>query len=91
LVARSYPKSTLSHRERNERDPIARKDEGMMREDREHLELEKFSVEIHKLMIESRKLAAEEYKIRREAMWYPAVVGAGLITASVALVTLLRP
>ncbi|NBB09525.1 hypothetical protein [Pseudomonas sp. SLFW] len=62
----------------------------MMREDREHLELERFSVEIHKLMIESRKLAAEEDKMRREAMWYPAVVGAGLITACVALLTLLR-
>ncbi|TDV67502.1 hypothetical protein [Pseudomonas sp. LP_7_YM] len=62
----------------------------MLRDDREHLELEKLSVEIHKLMAESRKLAAEEAKIKREAMFYPFAVGAGLITALVALITLLR-
>ena len=78
------------HGQRIKRDPTARKDEGMLRDDRENLELEKLSVEIRKLMAESRKLAAEEEKIKREAMLYPSAVGAALITALVALITLLR-
>jgi hypothetical protein len=78
------------HGQRTQRDPTPRKDEGMFRDDRESLELEKLSVEIRKLMAETRKLAAEEEKIRREAMFYPFVVGAGLVTALVALITLLR-
>lgn len=61
----------------------------MLRDEREHLELEKLSVEIRKFMAETRKLNAEEEKMRREAMFYPFAVGAGLVTAMVALFTFL--
>ncbi|BBP77538.1 MULTISPECIES: hypothetical protein [Pseudomonas] len=62
----------------------------MLREDREHLELENLSVESHKLMAEARKLDIEKEKIKLEAMLYPFVVGAGLITALVALLTFME-
>lgn len=62
----------------------------MLRENREHLELEKLSVEVRKFMVETRKLTAEEEKMRSEAMFYPFAVGAGLVTALVALFTVLN-
>ncbi|NVZ29722.1 hypothetical protein HX881_29510 [Pseudomonas gingeri] len=62
----------------------------MLREDREHLELENLSVESYKLMAEARKLGIEKEKIKLEAILYPFVVGAGLITALVALLTFME-
>jgi hypothetical protein len=56
---------------------------------REQLELEKLQVEIQKFMAESRKLNAEAIKFRRESEWYPFAAGAGLVTAIVAMVTLM--
>lgn len=61
----------------------------MLRDQREHLELEKLSVEIRKFMAETKKLTAEEDKMKRESMFYPFAVGAGLVTALVALFTYL--
>jgi len=61
----------------------------MLREEREHLELENLSVETRKLMAEMSKLNTEKEKIKRETALYPYVVGAGLITALVALFTFL--
>ncbi|SDT26560.1 hypothetical protein NLK61_00910 [Pseudomonas fuscovaginae UPB0736] len=61
----------------------------MLREDREDLELENLSVTNRKCLAETRKLNAEEKKIKREALLYPFVVGAGLLTALVTLFTVL--
>ncbi|BAP44786.1 phage associated protein [Pseudomonas sp. StFLB209] len=61
----------------------------MLHDDRQNLELEKLQIESRKLLIETRKLMAEEKKLKREAFWYPFLVGAGLITAAGALIKLL--
>jgi len=64
-------------------------DSHMLREEREYLELENLSVETRKFMAEMSKLNTEKEKIKRETVLYPFVVGAGLITALVALFTFL--
>lgn len=62
----------------------------MLQEEREYLELEKLQLENRKLLAESRKLMAEERKLRREAMWYPFLVGAALITATGTVIRMLN-
>jgi hypothetical protein len=61
----------------------------MLQDDREHLELENLQIQSRKLVAETRKLLAEEQKLKREAFWYPFLVGAGLITAASAIINLL--
>lgn len=61
----------------------------MLQDEREYLELEKLQIESRKLVAETRKLLAEETKLKREAFWYPFLVGAGLITAASAIINLL--
>ncbi|MGA3678967.1 hypothetical protein [Pseudomonas graminis] len=61
----------------------------MLQDDREHLEVEKLQIETRKFVAETRKLLAEETKLKREAFWYPFLVGAGLITAASAIINLL--
>lgn len=53
--------------------------------DRDNLELDKLLVETRKLLAEARKLTAEETKLKHEAFWYPYAVGAGVVTAFVAI------
>jgi hypothetical protein len=52
----------------------------MLQNDRDNLELE-----TRKLLAETRKLTAEETKLKHEAFWYPYAVGAGVVTAIVAV------
>jgi hypothetical protein len=58
----------------------------MLQNDRENLELDKLLVETRKLLAETRNLTAEETKLKQEALWYPYAVGAGVMTAIVAVV-----
>ncbi|CAI8871676.1 hypothetical protein D3C87_1460580 [compost metagenome] len=60
----------------------------MLQNDRDNLELDKLQVEIRRSMAETRKLTAEECKLRQETFWYPIAVGAGMVTAIVAAVSL---
>ncbi|MFY0730763.1 hypothetical protein [Pseudomonas sp. NFX15] len=60
----------------------------MLQNDRENLELDKLQVEIRRFMAETRKLTVEERKLRQETFWYPIAVGAGMVTAIVAAVSL---
>jgi hypothetical protein len=57
----------------------------MLQNDRDNLELDKLLVETRKLLAETRKLTAEETKLKHEAFWYPYAVGAGVVTAIVAV------
>jgi hypothetical protein len=57
----------------------------MLQNDRDNLELDKLQVEIRKFLAETRKLTAEETKLKQEAFWYPFAVGAGMVTAIVAV------
>ena len=52
------------------------------------LELEKIHAEIAKLMAETAKLNAEAAKMIRERAWYPVVIMATAVGATVALVKL---
>lgn len=61
----------------------------MLLDDHEYLELEKLQIESRKLIAETRKLLAEETKLKREAFWYPFLVGAGLMTAASAIINLI--
>lgn len=60
----------------------------MLQNDRDNLELDKLQLEIRRSMAETRKLTAEERKLRQETFWYPIAVGAGMVTAIVAAVSL---
>jgi len=57
----------------------------MLQDDRDNLELDKLLVETRKLLAETCKLTAEETKLKHEAFWYPYAVGAGVVTAIVAV------
>ncbi|KFE56861.1 hypothetical protein [Pseudomonas syringae] len=61
----------------------------MLQDDRQYLELENLQIQSRKLVAETRKLLAEEKKLKREAFWYPYLVGAGLITAASAIINLI--
>ncbi|RML31608.1 Phage associated protein [Pseudomonas syringae pv. atrofaciens] len=63
----------------------------MLQNNRHNLELEKLQLECRKLVAETRKLLSEDRKLKREAFWYPFLVGAGLITAGSAILKLLAP
>jgi len=61
----------------------------MLQNDRDNLELDKLQIETRRSMAETRKFTAEESKLKQEAFWYPFAVGAGILTALVAVVGLL--
>lgn len=56
--------------------------------DRINAEISKLIAEAGKLNAETAKFHVEATKLRREAIWYPAAVAAGLI-GSISAVTLL--
>lgn len=60
-----------------------------LQDSRNHPELDNLQIQNRKLVAETRKLLAEEKKLRREAFWYPFLVGADLITAAGAIINLL--
>ncbi|MFJ7314531.1 hypothetical protein ACIQVE_17580 [Pseudomonas sp. NPDC098747] len=61
----------------------------MLQDDRENLELERLQNETRKLVVERLKLMAEEGKLKREKFWCPVAVGAGVLTAFAAVLSLL--